>query len=325
MDGEIILSQKGEIAKKFVAIRPEIVDQWMKSKSKRTRETYRDALRCLQKFMGCVTELQMLSQFFSLSRGDAFLKALAWRTWMLEKNHAPKTVNTWLSALRSLSKLLYAAEISEWMLVMDGVKSELKRDVHGPKLVKIRELWVAAKDQAPGVAVRDIAILELLLIRALRRAEVCSLDVEDMNLPDIRVLRKRHRTKITLDVAPSTSAAIEAWLKVRGRQPGPLFFDGSERMKPKTVYLIVRALGKRIGIKLWPHALRHSAATLFLEASDGDIRGAQALLGHADTRMVSQYDDERRNLAGKASKGLSDFMALGENGPAPTGKPEKTP
>jgi integrase len=66
------------------------------------------------------------------------------------------------------------------------------------------------------------------------------------------------------------------------------------------VYRLIRRLAKKAGLlaadKLSPHSLRHTAITEFLNATDGDLRRAQAFAGHADPRTTMRYDRDRHNL-----------------------------
>ena len=59
----------------------------------------------------------------------------------------------------------------------------------------------------------------------------------------------------------------------------------------------MRALGRKAGLTVWPHGLRHTAVTRALEATGGDLRRAQRFSRHRDVRTLLVYDDHRRDLA----------------------------
>ena len=61
-------------------------------------------------------------------------------------------------------------------------------------------------------------------------------------------------------------------------------------MSRMTVWNIVRQAGLRsgIGVKVYPHILRHSFATHLL-AGGADLRIVQELLGHSDIRTTEIY------------------------------------
>lgn len=71
---------------------------------------------------------------------------------------------------------------------------------------------------SPMKGVRDLAIFRLLFDLALRREEVASLDLGDLDLESetVSILGKgkRERTELTLPVP--TRVALEDWLLVRG-------------------------------------------------------------------------------------------------------------
>jgi integrase len=67
------------------------------------------------------------------------------------------------------------------------------------------------------------------------------------------------------------------------------------------VYRLVRRLARHAGLptadRLTPHALRHAAITLYLQQTNGNVRGAQLFAGHARPETTMRYDRARRGLS----------------------------
>src|SRR6266516_1629651 len=110
-----------------------------------------------------------------------------------------------------------------------------------------------AKDQRPA-ARRDAALLAILYGGGLRRSEVVALDVADYN-PDTTELRVREGKGRKDRIAYATNgakAALDAWLLVRGQEPGPLFWSAAgrgralmnRRMSDQAVLLVLRKRAK---------------------------------------------------------------------------------
>lgn len=126
------------------------------------------------------------------------------------------------------------------------------------------------------------------------------------------------------NVSERTSAAILAYLDADGRSlPGglaapdePLFRNcafrksaAGGRLSPQGLYNLIAAYGKKAGIaRLTPHKIRHSAITIYLDKSDGNIVEAQGLSDHADIRTLGRYDDNRKNRGAKATKTLEALL-----------------
>jgi hypothetical protein len=160
-------------------------------------------------------------------------------------------------------------------------------------------------------AKRDLAVFRLLLDVGLRRGEIASLHLTDVDMETgkIGVLGKGRTGKEPLTLPEETKAALRAWMRVRGEAPGPLFpnFDraGKGSGKPLTgagIYSLVRYLGKQVGIRTRPHGIRHTAITEALELSGGNYRAAQKFSRHADPRTLLRYDDNREDLGGKIAQ-----------------------
>jgi integrase/recombinase XerC len=146
------------------------------------------------------------------------------------------------------------------------------------------------------LAVRDVAILELLYSSGLRLAELVSLDLGDVDLRDatVRVTGKGAKTRI-VPVGRHARRAVSAWLERRCEIAGhdePAMFVGrrGERLKSRAIQSRVKRWAQLQGapVAVHPHLLRHSFASHLLESS-GDLRGVQELLGHANISTTQIY------------------------------------
>jgi integrase/recombinase XerC len=141
---------------------------------------------------------------------------------------------------------------------------------------------------------RDDAILELLYGSGIRVAELCSLDVSDVDLRQgvITVIGKGSKERQVL-IHDRGLEAVKTWLGApRAAMAGPqtpgqaLFFNRrGNRIGPRDVR---RILDRRSPVPTHPHALRHSFATHLLDGG-ADLRVVQELLGHASLQTTQVY------------------------------------
>jgi len=189
----------------------------------------------------------------------------------------------------------------------DGVAAP-KLDRPLPKVLKVSEA-VRLCELPPGddpVGLRDRAIIELLYGSGLRVAELCALDVGDLEpgKARVRVLGKGRKER-QLPVSAPCAAAVSAylhdgrpWFAQRGgRSAGALFLNHrGARISARSVRaLLDRYLRAEGAARVGPHALRHSFATHLLDGG-ADLRSVQELLGHeslATTQIYTHVSMER--------------------------------
>ena len=161
------------------------------------------------------------------------------------------------------------------------------------------------KDLACGVddrglsrfkALRDRAVVELLLATGLRVGELTSLSVSDIDTCSwaLSVLGKGRRKRMAFLVDKQSQEAVAQYLSCRETVQGcdgPLFLNlrGGRLSEQGVAYLLRRrACMAKITRHITPHMLRHTAATYLLQ-SGADIRIVQEFLGHASISMTQRY------------------------------------
>jgi integrase/recombinase XerC len=161
---------------------------------------------------------------------------------------------------------------------------------------ELSELLEPADREGPGDPAdrRDDAVLELLYGSGLRVAELCSLDVPDLDLGRsvVTVTGKGSKERQVLFHA-TCAAALRAWLDgarasmvTEDSPDGALFLNRrGHRLGPRDVR---RILDQRSPVPTHPHALRHTFATHLLDGG-ADLRVVQELLGHASLQTTQVY------------------------------------
>lgn len=172
-------------------------------------------------------------------------------------------------------------------------------------------LATRASEEETPISLRDVAMVELLYATGARVAELCGLDVSDIDYDrqTIRVLGKGNKER-SIPLGNPAMKALNVWLKegrdsIKNSLSGNAVFLGArgKRIDQRTVRTVVyNALQAIEGIeRMGPHALRHSAATHLLEGG-ADLRTVQEILGHASlatTQIYTHVSTERLQKAFK--------------------------
>jgi integrase/recombinase XerC len=269
-------------------------------------------------FMEQPSGAQALDELVRLPKRLAVSSVIAYRASLVDRKLSPSTINRRLSALRTACRLAKSLCGIDWDLDVEGIRAQSYRDTRGPgdaawKAVLDRAKQLAAGDQVLGR--RNLAILRILRNPALRREEVCMLDLEDLDLKRgiVMVLGKGRSDKAPITLPPHTRASLADFVALRGTAPGPLFSrldraGTGGRLTGRAVWKLVRKLGADAALSrpLRPHGLRHSGITKVLEVSGGDVRAARQFSRHAKVETLMVYDDNRADIGGVLASAIDD-------------------
>lgn len=287
-----------------------LVQTFLQGRTPKTLRAYREDLADFAAFVGANSREEAAAHLLKQEQGAAVALVMRYRDHLRgERKLSPATVNRRLAALRSLLKLARMLGLSTLQIEVSNLPQECYRDTRGPGKEGFREMLNELSLRRDKKGVRDRAILRLLFDLALRRQEVVSLRLTDLDLTgkSLWVLGKGRHTRQKLTLAPETRDALAAWVKLRGDEPGPLFFSLDPAswggpLSSSGIYRIVRKLGEKVGIRARPHGLRHAAITQALDVTGGDVRKVQRFSRHKSLEVLCVYDDARKDLAGEVSQ-----------------------
>ncbi|MCX6340636.1 MAG: tyrosine-type recombinase/integrase [Candidatus Aureabacteria bacterium] len=314
MRDELISIRRGEVLEYPQGRIDELLNAFLSRRSETTRKAYQTDLQDFAKYTESEDLKSAVMGLVSQGPGRANSIALQYKGSMIHAGKTPATVNRRLSALRSVISLAKTLGIISWTLEVPNEKAKACRDTRGPGRHGVKALYDAIEGASPK-GKRDKAIIRLMYDLGLRRGEVASLSLENVDLEGKRAWiqgkgRSGEREAITLP--EQTIEALRQWLEVRGQDPGPLFtnyahFSKGEGLTGTGLWYIVRRLGERAGLVTRPHGIRHASITEALEVTK-DPRAVQRFSRHRDLETLMRYDDNREDLGGKVAEAVASGL-----------------
>ena len=262
-----------------------------------TRRAYRNDLQEFMTFVGIAAPAEL--------RLVARAHVLAWRKDLERRELAGATVRRKLAALSSLF---------EYLCERNAVPTNSAKGVKRPKVESYEGKTPALGDaQARHLlklpagdslkALRDRALLSVLLYHGLRREEVSSLTVSAIHqrrgVPHLQVYGKGGKIR-NIPLHPGSHELLTDYLEASGHasdKASPLFRpirnnrtgELNRALSPDGIYKIVRGYTTELGVPSGAHVMRATAATNALE-HEADIAKVQEWLGHADISTTRMYD-----------------------------------
>lgn len=237
---------------------------------------------------------------------------------VLVDRYAPATVNRYLAALRGVLREAWQLGL---MTTDDYHRAIVAHRVNADRLIagralshgELRQLFaVCAEDLSPRGR-RDAALLAMLYGLGLRRAEAASVQLQDVDLEQRRVVVRQGKRRREREVyaGPGTAEALADWIATRGGMPGPLLCrmgqDGPRYVvelngiTPQAIYWIIGRLGRSAAIAAFtPHDCRRTYIGELLDAG-ADLSIVRQLVGHANVNTTARYDRRGEEAKVRAS------------------------
>ena len=206
------------------------------------------------------------------------------------ENIQPVTLNNELHALQNFLRFLADQErsICVRMLRVDELDMgpRLPRDAPLEQLrrllTEIEKEITVPRARVQRMAVMDRAWYLLMLHSGLRTSEVRHLQLVDVDWENrrVRIEQSKGLKDRLVCLSDATLDALKAYLTVRGpASTENIFIYRHLPLGSKYCQIRLRTYGKRCGVSITPHQLRHSCATLLLNAG-APILTVQTILGH---------------------------------------------
>ena len=227
---------------------------------------------------------------------------MEYRTTM--EHLSPSTINVRMSAIRKLvgearRNGMIGREESDNLTDIPNVRQKGTRLGNWLTREQAKEL-LAVPDRSKLKGKRDYVIIALLIGCALRRRELATLNIEDIQLREGRWviidLRGKGGRLRTVTVPVWVKQGIEAWMAAakieKGRLLRPVSKSGKilrDELGDWAIWSVVEQSSKQIGIEHFgAHDLRRTCAKL-CRKSGGDLEQIKFLLGHSSIQTTERY------------------------------------
>lgn len=211
-----------------------------------------------------------------------------------EKKIAKRSINRKISTLRSFYKFL---------LKIGDIKASPVENVSSLKFYAEKQIPISPEEMktldekvfSEKTNILEHCIIETLYQTGMRKAELCGLIFENVNLEtrELKIIGKGNKERY-IPISENLQSILSQYLSIRSAQPdfAEYFFvnKNGKKLNEKFVYL---AVNKYLSIvttkeKKSPHILRHSFATHVLD-NGAEISKVKKILGHSSLASTQVY------------------------------------
>lgn len=299
---ELITTQKGELQQ------VELCDMYTNTLTPLTKMNY---ISTIKEFFG-VSDLNQITieQMQAVTPNMANIYAHK----LLAEGNAKSTINRKLSALANLYDFLCRIDIRVTTFNPFSPKQgcirfkNTTKDYSDKKTLtpeEVSKMFKLAAKEGDIMGTRDLLVLQLLVTTGMRRAELCSIKIGDINETGgrhiVSITGKGNKTRIIV-IADHIYLLIKKYMHMRKitfkDKNLPLIISHSSNADPTkhidttTVYRIVKKYAEKAGLDaslISPHNMRHTFATTSYAELGYTKDELQSLLGHSSSATTQRY------------------------------------
>jgi site-specific recombinase XerD len=252
---------------------------------------------------------------------------LRFRLYLESLGLAAATINQRLAAVRRLAyeaadSGLLSPELAAGIRRVKGVKQLGQRSGNWLNLEQ-RQLLLEKSDGVSLRSNRDLAMIAILLGCGLRRAELASLRIEDVQIRQghwaiVDLVGKGGHVR-TVPMPNWVKRAVDKWTVAAQVTDGRIFRAVSRHnstwgrgISENVVWYVVRSCAQRLEIEhIAPHDLRRTCAKL-CHSNGGELEQIQFLLGHASVLTTERYLGCKQNLEQPVNDRFGPLIAFNE-------------
>jgi len=314
----------GAQVKSSIDIKPFLQDCKTRGLTDHTIATYKSNIEVYLRFVGdpVKVDIPKLCEFLNYLRVMEYKRG---RTVL--KGVSSKTIKAYFSAISTYYEYLVFIQAVEVSLIPTFTKrylSRMKDQYNGEnsrQLISIEQMKQLINQDMP---IQDKAVLMVLAKTGIRRGELISIDIADINLKDLEIILKpkAKRTNRRVIFDEETAKLLQlflAWRKSKAKCKSLFISPWGSRMNRDEPNKIIARQGVKIGLhdpkanlnkKLTPHAFRHWFTT-HLRRAGMSREMIQELRGDRRKEAIDIYDhidlSELKDRYFKCMPGLIDI------------------
>lgn len=252
-------------------------------------------------------DLKQYFEFIGTSLDDS-KKINEYIHYLNQKYSKYKTIKRKIASIKAFYSYLEYEEIIDFS-PFRKIRTKIKEPKILPRIIQKEYLnkifqWLfgnlkhADSEYKKTIAIRNIAIVELLFSTGIRISELCHIHIKDIDFQErsLKILGKGSKERILYlgndQVIESLKSLLELYKDSKDSKDTDYLFLNkfNTRLSEQSVRILLKKIESelKLTVHITPHMFRHTFATTLLE-KEVDIRYIQNILGHSSISTTQIY------------------------------------